>query len=343
MHTELPLPPYFESSKVAEVWRVPYQERARQAARWRREYGVKPASKDKFQVSLMLVDVQNTFCIPDYELFVAGQSGKGAVEDNRRLCAFIYKSLPWLTQICPTMDTHQPMQIFHSIFLVDKKGEHPAPATLVSVDDIRNGKWLFNKELCDTLEIDKKYGQNFLRHYVTKLYEHGKYELMVWPYHAMLGGIGHALVASVEEAVFFHGIARYSQPDYQMKGNNPLTENYSVLSPEVLEDHEGNAIAYRNTSFVQKLLQFDAVVIAGQAKSHCVASTIDDLLKVIQTADMKLAERVYLLEDCMSPVVIPGIIDTTEAANAAFDRFADAGMNIVQSTTPIYDWPGMQL
>ncbi len=122
-----------------------------------------------------------------------------------------------------------------------------------------------------------------------------------------------------------------------------MTENYSVLSPEVLQDHEGNSIAYRNTSFIQKLLRFDAVIIAGQAKSHCVAWTIDDLLKEITTSDRRLAEKVYLLEDCMSPVVIPDVIDYTDEANAAFRRFAEAGMHIVKSTQPIETWPGIEL
>ena len=50
----------------------------------------------------------------------------------------------------------------------------------------------------------------------------------------MLGGIGHALVASVEEAVFFHSIVRKSQTQFELKGENPLTENYSILRPEIL-------------------------------------------------------------------------------------------------------------
>ena len=61
----------------------------------------------------------------------------------------------------------------------------------------------------------------------------GKYKLTIWPYHAMLGGIGHALVPAVEEAIFFHSVARRSQPDFQQKGHSPLTEHYSVLGPEV--------------------------------------------------------------------------------------------------------------
>jgi nicotinamidase-related amidase len=55
----------------------------------------------------------------------------------------------------------------------------------------------------------------------------------------MLGGIGHALVSVIEEACFFHSVARHSPTLYEVKGDNPLTENYSVLSPEVLKDNQG--------------------------------------------------------------------------------------------------------
>ena len=74
-----------------------------------------------------------------------------------------------------------------------------------------------------------------------------------------------------------------------------------------------------------------------------MAWTIADLLNEINAADPTLAKKVYLLEDCTSPVVIPGVIDFTDQANEAFQRFADAGMNIVKSTDPIEDWPGLNL
>jgi nicotinamidase-related amidase len=181
-----------------------------------------------------------------------------------------------------------------------------------------------------------------LRHYTQQLKKGGKYDLTVWPYHAMLGGIGHALVSAVEEAVFFHSIARFSQPDFREKGDNPFTENYSVLSPEVLASHAGERIAEKNVGFIDKLLDFDAVIIAGQAKSHCVAWTIDDLLNEIMDSDKQLTEKVYLLEDCTTPVVIPGVIDYTEQANDAFQKFADAGMHVVRSSDPIVSWPGIK-
>src|SRR5438046_2454995 len=159
MH-ELPLPAHFDPSRAGEVWRVPYEDRAREAPAWAGEHGLAPSA-----------------------------------HDPRRLA------------------------------------------------------------------------------------EGGKYDLTVWPYHAMLGGIGHALVSAVEEAVFFHGIARHSRPEFQVKGDNPLTEHYSMLGPEVTEGPDGDRLAGRNTELIEKLLAFDAVVVAGQAKSHCMAWTIDDLLR----------------------------------------------------------------
>ena len=85
------------------------------------------------------------------------------------------------------------------------------------------------------------------------------------------------------------------------------------------------------------------MMIAGQAKSHCVAWTIDDLLNEILTVDKKMAQKVYLLEDCSSPVVIAGVVDYTDQADAAFQRYADAGMHVVRSTDPIASWPGINV
>ncbi len=338
---EWPIPPHYSPEKVAEVWRVPYQERAFEAERWARECVIRPSIEDTFRICLLPVDVQNTFCIPGFELYVGGRSGKGAVDDNRRLCEFIYRNLGVITEICPTMDTHQAVQIFHSIFLINDRGEHPPPFTLISEEDIRKDVWKFNPAVGYSLRISENDGRQFLLHYARQLKAGGKYDLTIWPYHAMLGGIGYALVSSLEEAIFFHTIARYSQAGFQIKGDNPLTENYSVLSPEVLHDATGKELAGRNTAFIQKLLQFDIVIIAGQAKSHCVAWTIDDLLGDILDKDRSLARRVYLLEDCTSPVVVPGVIDYTEQADAAFRRFAEAGMHIVRSTDPLSGWPGI--
>jgi nicotinamidase-related amidase len=338
---ELPLPAHFDPSRVGEVWRVPYEERARDAEAWAQEHGLRPATDDSFRLGLLVVDVQNTFCIPDFELFVAGRSGTGAVDDNRRLCEFVYRNLGTVTQVFPSLDTHHAMQVFHAIWLVDEEGKHPEPYTLVSAEDVESGRWRMNTAVAEALGIDVDYAERHLVHYTRRLAGGGKYDLTIWPYHAMLGGIGHALVSAVEEAVFFHTIARKSQPDFQVKGDNPLTEHYSMLGPEVTEGPDRDRLGAPNTALIEKLLGFDAVVVAGQAKSHCMAWTIDDLLDR-ERAGQRLAERTYLLEDCTSPVVVPGVVDYTDEADAAFERYAAAGMHVVRSTDPIEGWPGLK-
>jgi nicotinamidase-related amidase len=338
---ELPVPAHFDAIRAGEIWRVPYEDRARDAAAWAEKHGVRPAADDAFRLCLLLVDVQNTFCIPGFELFVGGRSGTGAVDDNRRLCEFMYRNLGTITKVLPSLDTHNAMQVFHAVWLVDEQGNHPAPYTLVSPEDVEAGRWKFNGAVAEALGIDADYAARHLAHYTRRLAEGGKYNLTVWPYHAMLGGIGHALVSAVEEAVFFHGMARYSRPEFQVKGDMPLTEHYSMLGPEVTEGPDGDPIGRKNSELIDTLLGFDAVVVAGQAKSHCLAWTIDDLLSDDDVRERRLPEHTYLLEDCTSPVVVPGVVDYTDEADAAFARYEAAGMHVVRSTDPVEGWPAL--
>ena len=311
---ELPVPPHFDPSRVPEVWRVDYEARAVEAAGWAGKHAIGEAGDGTHRVCLFAVDCQNTFCTPGFELFVPGAPG-----DSRRLCEFIYRNLGRVTEIVATLDTHRARQIFHAAFLVGPDGRHPPPYTVVSVADVGQGVWRAADPAL----------QRHLERYVRALAEGGKYELIVWPYHAMLGGVGHALVSAVEEAFFFHALARGTQTRFEVKGDDPLTEHYSALGPEVGGEP--------NLELVEHLRSFDAVVVAGQAKSHCVAWTVDDLLRLAPD----LAPRLHLLEDCTSPVVVPGALDFTPQADAAFSRFAEAGVHLVRSTEPMERWTGM--
>jgi len=336
----LPVPPFVDPAAADRVFRVPYAERARDARLWAQEHALREAALDESRVALLLVDVQNTFCLPQFELFVGGRSGRGAVEDNERLVAFLYRNLDSISQVVATFDTHSAVQIFHPDFWVDESGEHPAPHTVVSVEDVERGRWRVNAAVADAVAPRPGYDvRSWALHYVRRLHEGGKYPLVVWPYHAMLGGIGHALVSSVEEAVFVHQVARRAPARFEIKGRHPLTENYSALSPEVTEDASGERIALPNEALVEHLLAFDAVIVAGQARSHCVAWTVEDLLSAIRKRDRRLARRVYLLDDCSSPVVVPGVVDFTAPAEAAYARFAAAGMHRVLSTDAFEAWP----
>ncbi len=93
----LPIPSFFDSARVGEIWKVDYAARAEQAREYALQHDLKPASVSKDRISLLVIDAQNTFCIPNFELFVGGRSGRGAVDDNIRLCEFIYSNIGNIT------------------------------------------------------------------------------------------------------------------------------------------------------------------------------------------------------------------------------------------------------
>jgi nicotinamidase-related amidase len=101
-----------------------------------------------------------------------------------------------------------------------------------------------------------------------------------------------------------------------------------VLGAEVTANHQGRAFTdpdRPDRDLIDYLLGFDRVIIAGQAKSHCVAWTIADLLDAAEAKGSTFVQKLYILEDCMSPVVIPGLVDFTPSTDALFREFWDRG------------------
>lgn len=319
----LPAPTFYDRSKVSAV----YVERAGLVAEvadeYRKEHAVQPASKDEARVAAFGIDAQIGFCTPGASLFVPG-----AVEDTQRTLDWIYRNLDRLTQLFFSLDTHRVLQIFHPAWWVDEDGEHPAPFTPVTLADVKGGRWrpLFHPAEC----LD----------YVEKLAATGKYVLTIWPYHALLGGVSHALVPALMEAAIFHSLVRTSQAHFETKGMHAMTENYSVLSPEVREVG-GKTVGTFNAAFFETLTSFDRLYVFGQAKSHCVLATLRDMKEHIASVDPKLMSKVFVLEDATSPVPAPALdplppaLDFPRLADEAFGELRAAGMNVVKTTDPI--------
>ncbi|MBI4118847.1 MAG: nicotinamidase [Parcubacteria group bacterium] len=323
---------------------------------YRRQLNIKAAAGDRFKVHLLIIDGQRDFCFPEGTLYVGGRSGTGAVDDSRRIARFIYENIHVLTHITPTLDTHFPFQIFFPSFWVDADGNPLQPHDMISADltILRLGKPVGKAApnpavagfLCNG---NYTWLQKQVRFYCEKLAEGGRYQLYIWPEHCMLGSDGHTLVGVIQEARMFHSYVRQMQSEAEVKGGNPLTENYSVFSPEVTLRFDGSGVlGSKNVRFIQSLMDADALVIAGQAASHCVKSSIDHFLAEILTQDPGLAKKVYVLRDCTSAVAVPNpkggfFVDFTDQAEEALQRYAAAGMNVVNSTEPIESWPGMNV
>jgi len=319
----LPAPSFYDPTKNHEVWIERAAVVAEEAARFRDRFDLQPAAKDTLKICAFGIDCQVGFCTPGASLFVPG-----AVDDTTRVVDFLYRHLDKITGLAFSLDTHRVFQIFHPAFWVDAGGKHPAPLTPIFHEEVRSGRWTPIAHPREALE------------YTKKLEATGKYVLTIWPYHTLLGGLSHALVPSLMELSLFHAVARRAQTHFETKGTHAMTENYSVLSPEVKE-LGGAAVGGFNASFFKLLLSYDRIYVFGQAKSHCVLSTLKDLQEHIEQTDPSLLDKIYILEDCMSPVPAPPLsplppgLDFPRIAEDGIAAFKKAGMHIVKSTDGI--------
>lgn len=311
-----PWPAFYQPDATDQLWLERSQAIADHADTYRQKHAIVPAIRDKEKIAVFGIDVQLGFVHSKGSLRVPG-----AIDDVNRALAFIYRHIGRITSLQFSMDTHRVFQIFHPSFWLDGNGNHPAPFTPITTDDIRQGKWraIQNPKLayeyCATLE------------------KQGKKVLVIWPYHALLGGVSHALVPAVMEAALFHSLLRQSQTHFETKGTHQMTENYSVLEPEVKRIGQ-TVVGELNTAFLDLLLKNDRIYIWGEASSHCVAETVWSLERYIQSTDPKLMDKIYIFEDAMSPVpkMGEGELDFPQVARQAIEGFRAAGMHVVKTT-----------
>lgn len=341
----LPLPGFYVPERAGSwTYRVDMSRVIADAESWRRCHSIAPGSEDRVQIHLLLVDLQKDFCLPEGGLFVGGRRGDGAVVDNQRIASFIYRNLAAISEITCTLDSHRPHQIFFPSFWVDSDGVSLEANREILADDLRSG------EVRPAPAVANWYrdrGDGWLDRqvldYCERLQEAGRYNLFLWPYHCLLGSEGHGLVGLIDEARLFHSFARSSRARLVLKGLDRLTEYYSVLGPEVSTAFDGSSLSRESRpSLTRRLLQADALVIAGQAASHCVRSTLLDLAAVMEQKRPELLERTFILRDCTSPVVVRSgaggddvIADFSEQAEEALARCQEVGMRVVTSTDPL--------
>jgi len=137
----IPLPPWYDAKNASSFGYAPDEGRLLGlASDWAKQQGVKPAASDARNVHLLLIDVQKDFCFPEGSLFVAGRSGRGAIDDTQRITEFIYRHLGEITNVTTTLDTHFSHQIFFPSFWLDENGVPPSAHREVTSDDVASGR-----------------------------------------------------------------------------------------------------------------------------------------------------------------------------------------------------------
>lgn len=303
------------------------------AAAWRQRFNLTPVGSDVRKNYVLDIDDQFDFDFPQGSLFVAGRSGTGAMDALARRAAFVHKYLAYIYGITNTMDSHLPFQIFFGSAHLDKNDQHPAAHTMIPAD-LYKREYRPNPAMAAQIGADMVWLQKQFNYYCEQLDKSGKYVLYIWPYHCMIGSNGHRLAGLMEEARLFHSFARGAANIPEIKGGNPLIEHYSIFSPEVSTYWDGRPIAgaQKNVKLIEKLISGHRLFIMGEAASHCVKTSIEDLLTHILSVDKELVKKVVILRDCTTSVVVPGVADFTDDANKAMDKFQDAGAHVIDST-----------
>lgn len=279
------------------------------------------------RIELLVIDPQNDFCdIPKAALPVPG-----AAADMDRLAAFIRNVGRKLNDIHVTMDSHHPVDIAHpqwwlaakdfllSTGSVVKAGNNPAPFTLITEADVAgpNPKWVARSPDLTKRAIE----------YVKALYAKGRYPLVIWPEHCLIGSWGHNIYEPVSLALRQWERENFGVVDYVTKGSNVYTEHYSAVQAEVPDPNDPSTLL--NTQLINILQDCDQVIIAGEALSHCVANTVRDIAHEFGPANVK---KLILLEDCCSNV------STFEKFGVDFLKDMTAmGMQLAKSTTYMQD------
>ncbi|KAG7343444.1 isochorismatase family protein [Nitzschia inconspicua] len=303
------------------------------------------SSSSECVTTLLLVDIQNDFH-PGGSLAIPT-----ANEDSHRVAQLIRDHSSKITRVVATMDSHVKLHIAHPGFWIsgqqqqqldDGPNKHPEPFTVIESKDIINGIWKPRSDLKilpDTIEEDvfgmplQEFTQDdgsldlykYAIEYTKRLEDKGKFKLIVWPEHCLIGSKGFCMVDEVHDALQEWSMTTGGTIEWVLKGENLLTESYSALEAEV----PINGKTSLNQKLLDSLKSSDRLLVCGQAMSHCVNYTLSS---IVEQWDRNKLSNITLLTDCASSV--PGF----EAAGAKFQQDMSQLGVILQKSSEAFEY-----
>lgn len=219
----------------------------------------------------------------------------GALEDTSRICDLIKKKS--FDNIVVTLDTHQYVDIAHPLWWVGKDGKRPGPVTPITLKEVEEGTW----------RVAQKSNEEWTKEYLKKLEAMGNFNHMVWPNHCIIGTNGHGVVPELCTALQEWSERNHRLVTYLWKGTNPKAEMYSAFKAEVVVPNAPET--QLNTKILKRMQGYDNILVCGQAKSHCVRHSFDDMIHYFNDSKLGKTPNCYLIDDCCS--IIPSFEDAT--------------------------------
>lgn len=274
---------------------------------------------------LVIIDPQNDFMdiiaeagdpvgmtLPDGTKFRSTLPVPGAWADMNRVAELIKRVGPRLDDIHVTLDSHRVIDVAHPGFWRDANGNNPPPFTMISHAQVKCGEWAPRNQSLRQRMLD----------YTAALEAAGKFVLMIWPEHCLIGSWGHNVVDVLRDELAAWERTNFATINFVTKGTNTFTEHYGALMAEVPDPLDPST--QLNGEFISVLQEADVIGIAGEASSHCVSTTIQQIVDNI--GDQHLS-KIHLITDCMSPVPqTPGAPDFPAMAQAFLKSMESRGL-----------------
>jgi nicotinamidase-related amidase len=269
----------------------------------------------------------SAFLIIDGQLsFMDGQASgslavPGAWADMERLADLIHAEPEAFDALFLTMDQHNLHDIGHPTWFKDAKGAHPGPFTLITAAEVEQGEWTTSDPAMVAHTLN----------YLKALEAKGRYIHTIWPAHCIIGTPGTLLHPALVEAVHGWEVERHRAATWIFKGMDSMVEHYSGFAAEVPNPLDGTHEAL-GSRHLDSLAALDTIHVAGEASSHCVKATVEDLIAGLKERGVAEPEkRLVLHTNMMSPVsAIPNGPDFPAIAQAFLDDLAAKGATLAQ-------------
>ena len=250
---------------------------------------ISPTNNSTSTNCLLIVDPQIDFCDIDPSKiggYVPRLQIANAYESILKVADYIDANLLTIDGIMVSLDSHHVVDIAHTEFWSDKEGTTPLPFTQVTAKQIEAKEFYPKRMEWFEKALD----------YVQQLEANNKYKHTLWPPHAIMGTIGHALIPELVASLAKWEVTNQKNVSYIYKGQHSFTEHFSIIAAEVGDPQIPETMP--NKELLSNISANQLLIATGLASSHCLKATLEDVNRFLPNTNQK---RV-LLKDTTAPV-----------------------------------------